>query len=31
LPDPLYGWSPERCENLGESLIDVIHRMVDDL
>lgn len=31
LPDPVYGWSPERCENLGESLIDVIHRIVDDL
>ncbi len=31
LPDPVYGWSPERCENLGESLIDVIHRIADDL
>jgi len=31
LRDPVYGWSPERCENLGESLIDVIYRIVDDL
>lgn len=31
LPDPVYGWSPERSENLGRSLIDVIHRISDDL
>ena len=31
LPDPLYGWSPGRCENFGASLPDVILRIVDDL
>ncbi len=31
LPDPVYGWSPERCENLGQSMIDVIYRIIDDL
>jgi len=31
LPDTVYGWSPERCENFGESLVDVIHRIADDL
>ncbi len=31
LPDPVYGWSPERSEKLGESLLDAISRIVDDL
>lgn len=31
LPDPVYGWSPERSEKFGASMIDVIHRIVDDL
>jgi len=31
LPDPVFGWSPERSEKLGESVLDVILRIVDDL
>lgn len=31
LPDPVYGWSPERSEKLGASMIDVIFRIIDDL
>jgi murein tripeptide amidase MpaA len=31
LPDPVYGWSPDRSEKFGQSMIDVIHRIVDDL
>ena len=31
LPDPVYGWSPERSENLGRSLLDAILRIVDDV
>jgi len=31
LPDPVFGWSPERSEKLGESVLDVILRVVDDL
>nr|NQU92934.1 carboxypeptidase family protein [Bacteroidota bacterium] len=31
LPDPVFGWSPERSVKLGESLVDVIYRIVDDL
>lgn len=31
LPDPVYGWSPDRSENFGRSMIDVIHRVADDL
>jgi murein tripeptide amidase MpaA len=31
LPDPVYGWSPERSEKLGTSLLDAILRIVDDL
>jgi murein tripeptide amidase MpaA len=31
LPDPLYGWSPERSEKLGRSVLDTLLRIVDDL
>jgi murein tripeptide amidase MpaA len=31
LPDPVYGWSADRCEKLGSSMIDVIHRVIDEL
>lgn len=31
LPDPVFGWSPGRCEKFGASLLDVILRIVDDL
>ncbi len=31
LPDPIFGWSPERCEKFGLSLVDVLHRMVREL
>lgn len=31
LPDPDFGWSPERCRHLGRACMDTLHRMVDDL
>ena len=31
MPDPLFGWSPDRSEKLGESLINTILLTVDDL
>lgn len=31
IPDPLFGWSPDRSEKLGESLINTILLMIDDL
>lgn len=31
LPDPVFGWSPDRSEKLGVSVVDVILRLVDDL
>ena len=31
LPDPVFGWSPERSANFGESIVDVTLRVVDDL
>lgn len=31
LPDPIFGWSPERSEKLGESLINTLLLVVDDL
>ena len=31
LPDPKHGWSPERSIKLGESLINVLLDIVDDL
>ncbi len=31
LPDPIFGWSPERSEKLGMSLVDVMHRMAGEV
>jgi murein tripeptide amidase MpaA len=31
LPDPIFGWSPDRCAKFGESIVDVTLRIVDDL
>lgn len=31
LPDTIFGWSPERSEKLGESVLDVILRVIDDI
>ncbi len=31
LPDPVYGWSPDRSERLGESLLTCISIVVDEL
>ena len=31
LPDPIFGWSPERSEKFGMSLVDVMHRMAAEL
>ena len=31
LPDPVYGWSPDRCRNLARSCLDALHSIVDDL
>ncbi|MBV1900610.1 MAG: hypothetical protein KUG56_02945 [Kordiimonadaceae bacterium] len=31
LPDPNFGWSPERCAHLGRSCIDTIHLMIDEI
>ena len=31
MPDPIYGWSPNRSEKLGESVLNVILGMVDEL
>jgi murein tripeptide amidase MpaA len=31
LPDPVFGWSPERSSKFGESIVDVMLRVVDDL
>jgi len=31
LPDPIFGWSPERSAKFGESILDVTLRVVDDL
>jgi len=31
MPDPLYGWSPNRAEKLGESVLNVILGIVDEL
>jgi len=30
-PDPVYGWSPERCRKLGRDNLAVMARIVDDL
>jgi len=31
MPDPIYGWSPNRAEKLGESVLNVILGIVDKL
>lgn len=31
LPDPAYGWSPERCKQLGEDVLVAINAVVDTL
>jgi murein tripeptide amidase MpaA len=31
LPDPVFGWSPDRCRALARSCIDALHSIVDDL
>ena len=31
LPDPVYGWSPDRCGTLARSCLDALHAIVDDL
>ena len=29
LPDPVYGWSPERCRLLARASLDALHAMID--
>jgi murein tripeptide amidase MpaA len=31
LPDPLYGWWPDRCRNLARSCLDALHAILKDL
>jgi murein tripeptide amidase MpaA len=31
LPDPVYGWSPDRCRQLARSCLDALHAIVDDV
>ena len=31
LPDPVHGWSPDRCRALARSCIDALHSIADDL
>jgi murein tripeptide amidase MpaA len=31
LPDPLYGWSPDRCRLLARACLDALHAIVDEL
>jgi murein tripeptide amidase MpaA len=31
LPDPVYGWSPERCRLLARACLDAIHAMISDI
>jgi murein tripeptide amidase MpaA len=31
LPDPLYGWSPERSRHLARACLDALHAIVDEL
>ena len=31
LPDPIYGWSPERCRLLARACLDALHAMIDEL
>ena len=29
LPDPVYGWSPDRCRLLARACLDALHAMID--
>jgi hypothetical protein len=31
LPDPVYGWSPQRCKYLAEACLDALHAVVPEL
>ncbi|MCK0068373.1 M14 family metallopeptidase [Kordiimonas laminariae] len=31
LPDPEFGWSPQRCRHLARACIDTLHHMADEL
>jgi murein tripeptide amidase MpaA len=31
LPDPAFGWSPNRCKQLGEDVLVAIHAVADTL
>ena len=31
LPDPLYGWSPERSRHLARACLDALHAIIDEL
>jgi hypothetical protein len=31
LPDPLHGWSPERCRLLARSCLDALHAALPEL
>jgi murein tripeptide amidase MpaA len=31
LPDPVHGWSPERCRHLAEASLDALHAIVDKI
>jgi murein tripeptide amidase MpaA len=31
LPDPVYGWSPDRCRLLAHACLDALHAVIDDV
>jgi murein tripeptide amidase MpaA len=31
LPDPIYGWSPDRCRNLARACLNALYSILDDL
>ncbi len=31
LPDPVYGWSPDRCRLLARACLDALHAVIDDV
>ena len=31
LPDPVYGWSPDRCRLLARACLDALHAMIDEV
>ncbi len=31
LPDPVHGWSPERCRLLARACLDALHAVIDRL